>query len=126
LKELQPRKEKVLPANITIAWGRSSVSFGEITYRTEPNGRVRLGRIEHSQDRQFSDDEWQSMLGECLLEARKHPDWQFHFVRLDHADFVPENSNNQPFSADNNWTKHMSMFGWCYERNYEGDNDGTR
>jgi len=115
LKELEPKKEQTLPPNVTIAWGRSTVSFAEITYRT-PNGHnVRLHRIERSLDRQFTDTEWMNLLGDVIFQAYEHPENQYHFVRLDHERFVPENSNNEPYREANNWSKHMNMFGFGYD-----------
>lgn len=115
MKELEPKTERELPSNITVAWGRSSVAYGEITYRTSDSGKVRLGRIMRDSVGQFDDIEWMELLGECIFQAKEHPDWQFHLVRLDHEKFVPQNPNNQPYSQANNWTKHMNMFGFSYE-----------
>jgi len=112
LKELEPKKERELPPNITVAWGRSSVAYGEITYRTSDSGKVRLGRIMRD-EKQFDDEEWMELLGECIFQAKKHPDWQFHLVRLDHERFVPQNPNNEPFTNTN--IKHMNMFGFAIE-----------
>lgn len=107
-------EEKVLPKNITIAWGRSTVSFGEITYRTDTSPHVRLQNIMREVDRTHTEEEWKKLFDECLEQARLHPTWKYHLVRLDHERFVPENSNNAPFREANGWKKDMEMFGYKY------------
>jgi len=114
LKEFEPKTERELPPNITVAWGRSTVAYGEITYRTPIGKHIRLHRVERAVDRQFSDDEWQDLLGDCIRKAKEHPDWQYHLTRLDHESFVEQNSNNEPFSQANGLTKQMEMFGFSF------------
>jgi len=113
LKELEPKTERELPSNITVAWGRSSVAYGEITYRTPQGHHIRLHRIERDVDRQFSDQEWMNLLGDVITQAQENPQNQYHFVRLDHERFVPQNTNNEPFTNTN--IKHMNMFGFAIE-----------
>ena len=110
MKEALAETLKDLPSNITLAWGRSDVSFGEITFIIPNDKHVHLGKIIRDEG-EFDDSTWWQLLAECVREATNNPQNKYHLVRVDNSKFVPENANNAPFRGK---TKTMEMFGYKY------------
>lgn len=115
MKEGEPNTEKILPPNITVAWGRSDIAFGEITFRIPGDKRVHLGRIFRDEGH-IEEVTWWQLLSECIREATKNPQNSYHLVRIDNSNYVPEDINNAPFRmVDGKWQdKVMTMFGYKY------------
>lgn len=116
MKELEHSPERELPSNISIAWGRSTVAFGDVWYHKPNVKNAFLLGIIRDPNGQFDDEEWYALFHKTLTEARKNPSYQYHLSRLDNEFLVPENANNAPFRlVDGKWgDKHMVMFGYKY------------
>lgn len=120
MKERRPTKEneKIIPPNMTIAWSTSDVSYTDATYRAwlpEANkyGQVRLVGIMRDIEN-MPDDKYKQLFDKTLQLAMQNPHNQYHYVRIDNRKYVPENANNEPYSANNHWCKTMNLWGYIY------------
>ena len=108
----------VIPDNMTIAWGTSDVSYCDATYRNwvaemQRHGGVRLLGLARDEG-MLPEEVYKQIFDKTLQEARRNPKGLYHYVRLDNRKFVPEDSNNEPYSAGNGWEKDMVIFGYKY------------
>lgn len=120
MKERTPKTEAetTLPPNLTIAWATSDISYCDATFRTwredaQKYGGVRLLDIARDEGI-LPEAEYKRIFDLTLKAARNNLKNIYHYVRVDNRKFVPEDSNNEPFSERNGWSKDMVIFGYHY------------
>ena len=118
MKERETKEDLTIPPNMTIAWGTSTVSFCESTYRNwvkEGNRYSNVHLLGIMRDEgQVPEEAIKELFMKTLSSARNNLSGLYHFVRLDNEQYVQQDSNNEPFSQKNGWCKKMNLWGYEY------------